>query len=83
MAHRAAVNYEIYYFADLKDKARFEKDILRHCGVVTDPILRTRFRPSFLSPHEDYMGRRYYFLTDGARAEFAAQPDSFAVRQGM
>ncbi|HEX7878420.1 MAG TPA: hypothetical protein VF720_03370 [Candidatus Eisenbacteria bacterium] len=83
MEHRSAVNYELYFFGNSQSKARFDKDILKHCGVVTDPIIRTRFRPSHLSPHEDYMGRRYYFLTHGTQAEFAAHPDSFAVRQGM
>jgi len=81
--HRLFVNYEIYFFADNISKARFAKNQLKHCGLVTDPIIRTRFQPLPISPAMDYMGRTYYFLTPGNREVFAAHPDSFAVRQGM
>jgi YHS domain-containing protein len=81
--HRTFVNYEIYYFANAASKAKFEKNRLKHCGLVTDPIIRTRFRPIASSPVTEYMGRTYYFLTPGNLEVFGAAPDSFAVRQGM
>lgn len=81
--HAAFVNYEIYFFADDVSKKKFDKAPMAHCGLVTDPIIRTRFRPIPSSPVIDYMGRTYYFLTPGNRSVFEADPDSFAVRQGM
>ena len=83
MAHRQFVNYEVYFFADEKGKARFARNPQPLCGRVTDPIIRTRFQPIASSPMADYMGRRYYFLTQGNRDIFLAHPDSFAVRSGM
>lgn len=81
--HRSFVNYEVYFFADLAEKARFDADPLPYCRLVTDPIIRTRFQPIGLSPKTTHNGRTYYFLTAGNLAAFAADPDSFAVRRGM
>jgi YHS domain-containing protein len=71
---RERVNYEIYYFASAVEKDRFRKDPLRHCGKVTDPITKQRFRPTSLSPSTTYGGRLYYFSADSTRARFLANP---------
>lgn len=80
---RAYVNHEVYFFADRKTLARFRKDPLKYCGVVTDPVNRVRFRPTKRSPKREYMMQPYYFTADSTLAAFDAAPDSFAVRKGM
>ena len=80
---RTYVNYEVFFFCDAAAKAAFEKDPVRYCGVLTDPVSRHRFRPAPGALHRDYMGRAYYFQSDSTLAVFTADPDSFAVRKGM
>src|SRR5438067_2538090 len=80
--YRAVVNHDLYYFSDRASLARFRRDPLRYCGRLTDPVTRARFLPTRSSPLITYRGRRYYFAADSTRAQFAATPDSFAVRHG-
>ena len=81
--HRAMINYEIFYFSDEESVERFEKDPLWYCGLLTDPVSRTRFRPTKESPHWEYNGRPYFFTSDSTLAAFRTMPDSFALRKGM
>ena len=71
---REKIGFEIYYFASAAEKAKFQKDPLRYCGVVTDPITMKRFRPTASSPKFLYGGRVYYFSADSTRARFVANP---------
>ena len=71
---REKIGFEIYYFADAAEKAKFKKDPLRYCGQLTDPITMERFRPTAASPKFLYGGRLYYFSTDTTRAQFVANP---------
>lgn len=71
---RDKVNFEIYYFASAAEKNIFQKNILKYCGTVTDPITMQRFRPTASSPKTVYGGRTYYFSADSTRARFLANP---------
>ena len=79
---RARVNHELYYFADRAGRDRFWRDPLRYCGIVTDPVSRKRFRPSWRSPRTDYHGQPYFFTDRLTYRTFKAVPDSFAIRKG-
>ena len=77
--HRARVNYEFYFFASDKARARFAKDPVGTCGLLTDPVSRVRFRPTPTSPHAEYAGIPFYFESPATRQAFAAMPDSFLL----
>jgi YHS domain-containing protein len=77
-AHRSFVNYETFFFADEADKRRFDADPTASCGVLTDPVTKQRFRPGSDSPHGEYQGRAYYFLTAESKAAFDKTPDAIA-----
>jgi YHS domain-containing protein len=82
-AHRVVVNQELFYFADAKDARKFRKDPLKNCGPLTDPVAKRRFTPSKTSPRMTWMGRDFFFESEDTRKQFAAMPDSFAIRSGM
>ena len=79
--HLARVNYEMYYFAEERDRIAFRQDPRGRCGVITDPVSKQRFRPGSRSPREDHAGQPWYFVSDSTRALFAAMPDSFLSPQ--
>jgi len=76
---RASLNFEIFYFSDSEARRRFEADPTRWCGPLTDPVTLQRFVPTKRSPVAEAGGRRFYFVSDKTRQEFAARPDSFSV----
>jgi YHS domain-containing protein len=78
-AHRIRMNYEVFYVASESKKKRFESNPTRHCGVLTDPVSRVRFRPGRRSPYTTYEGRRYYFAADSSFARFQSNPTEFAL----
>lgn len=77
--YRTQVNWEFYFFADAKELSRFQADPGRHCGTVTDPVSRMRFRPAAASTRTEHAGHPYFFESEANLALFAATPDSFAV----
>ena len=76
--HRSYVNWEVFFFADLEEKVVFERDPVRFCGVVTDPVSKKRFRPAIDSPRVDYAGRPYFFQTKATLEQFESMPDGLA-----
>lgn len=76
-AHLAQVNYEFYYFDTPANKERFEEDPRAHCGFVTDPITKQRFRPTSRSPVADFAEHPWFFVSDSTHTLFMAMPDSF------
>lgn len=77
--HRVRVNYELYFFSEEAERERFLEDPLRHCGLVTDPVTHTRFRPDSDSPRIDHAGQPFFFESGMSRMIFASMPDSFIV----
>ena len=77
--HRARVNYELYYFADQKERDRFEADPLAYCGPLTDPVTHRRFTPRRNAPRTDHNGQLFVFESSVSQGVFAAMPDSFAL----
>jgi YHS domain-containing protein len=77
---RAWVGIDVFYFASRTTRDRFEKDPLRYCHAITDPVTRVRFRATAKSPHLDYAGRHYYFAADSTRTAFNAMPMHWAKR---
>ena len=78
-AHKSYVNHEVFFFSALEQKEAFDRQPQLYCGLVTDPVSRSQFTPSELSPRQDYMERPYFFESDSTLALFAASPDSFAI----
>jgi YHS domain-containing protein len=78
-AHRSRINFENYYFADLKDKPRFDAHPEKYADLLTDPVSRARFRPHANSPRLEHGGNPWFFESDSTRALFAAEPDSFPI----
>ena len=79
----ARVNYEVFMFSSAKARRTFDKDPLKYCGLLTDPVNQKRFQPTPRSPRVVFMERPYYFFSDSTFAVFHATPDSFAMRKGM
>lgn len=78
---RYRIGFEIYYFSTLADRAKFKKDPLRHCGILTDPVSMARFQPTARSPHTEYAARLYYFSTDSTRVKFLENPTLYKDRR--
>lgn len=79
----ARVNYEVFMFSSTAARRKFDRDPLRYCGLLTDPVNQKRFHPTPQSPRTVFKERPYYFVSDSTFAVFHATPDSFAVRKGM
>jgi len=77
--HAVRINYETYLFADAEAREAFVADVLRYCGLVTDPVSKQRFRPDGDSPTREHAGVLYVFRNDGSRDMFARDPDRFRV----
>jgi YHS domain-containing protein len=77
---RATLNQDIFFFSSLAAKKQFQKNPLRYCGTLTDPVTRARFRPTKESPHVTFRGREYYFADDSTLARFQAEPQRFFER---
>jgi YHS domain-containing protein len=71
------VDFEAFYFASAGEKQRFDRDIVKHCGIVTDPVSKERFRPTEQSPRMVYNDRTYLFASDSTHATFAMMPDMY------
>lgn len=78
-AHRSFVNHEIFFFSTPEQKEIFDTAPQDYCGLITDPVSRSRFNPTKANPRQDYMERPYFFESDETLALFAATPDSFVV----
>ena len=76
--HRSFVDFEVFFFADVADKRRFDADPTASCGILTDPVSKKRFRPGSDSPRTSYAGRLYVFLDDASREAFESSPESYA-----
>ena len=77
--HKSYVNHEVFFFSTPEQKEVFDTQPHLYCGLVTDPVSRSRFTPDDVSPRQDYMKRPYFFESDSTLALFAASPDSFAI----
>jgi YHS domain-containing protein len=78
---RITVNYEFYYFSSRQAMQKFQKDPLRYCGFLTDPVTLQRFEPTARSPKTKYLNRMYYFSADSTRTRFLKTPDRFQDRK--
>lgn len=78
-AHAVRVNYETYFFADTATCELFSGDIVRFCGLLTDPITKHRFRPSPESPWQEYERVVYYFRDDASYEMFVQDPERYRL----
>jgi YHS domain-containing protein len=77
---KATLNQDIFFFSSVAALKQFQKDPLRYCGLLTDPVSHARFKPSKSSPHVAFRGRSYYFADDSTLARFQADPEKFYER---
>ena len=77
--YAARVNYETYLFADEINRDVFMADVIRYCGLVTDPITNERFRPHDTSPRFDYDGVLYLFSSEDSLASFVSDPETYRL----
>lgn len=76
-AHRISIGYETYFVGSQTAKRSFEKDPLRYCGFLTDPVTKQLFRPNESSPRDTNNGRPWYFMSDSTHMLFAMMPESY------
>lgn len=79
--HMSWVNWELYFFSDLDAKARFDKDPLKYCGKLTDPVTGKRFQPRFWSPKIEARDRTYYFSSNGTKKKYLENPRAYSFRR--
>lgn len=79
--HLSWINWELYYFSDMDAKARFDKDPLRYCGKLTDPVTGKRFQPRFWSPKYVDKGRIYYFSSKQTMNKYVESPREYSFRR--
>ncbi len=73
-SHMARVNYETYFFADAGGRERFLEAPLHYCGWVTDPVTKSRFRPSATSLSSSWNDVLYYFSSHASYRAFQESP---------
>ena len=78
---RARVNGEIYRFANPSTRARFQRDPVRWCGILRDPVTGLRFFPSHRSPRLDLTESPYFFVSDSSCRVFRADTARYAVHR--
>jgi len=78
-AHSVRLNYEAFFFASEQNRARFLADPVAHCGLLTDPVSKRRFRPRPDSPRAEHLGVTYFFQSRRSRERFARRPDDFRL----
>ena len=77
------VNGEIYRFASVRTLHLFEKNPLRWCGLLRDPVTGVRFYPAAHAPRCEWDGSPYYFTSDSTMRIFLTQPWTFEVRRNL
>lgn len=78
---KTRVNGEIYRFASMPNRLRFEHDPLRWCGIVRDPVSGCCFVPDSRAKRLDYTDGPYFFTCDSTRLEFSRNPERFAIHR--
>lgn len=73
--HQRKVNWEIFYLSDDDALAKFDKDPIKYCGILSDPVTGQRFRPGDDSPTETYRKQLFYFQSDSTKQVFDENPD--------
>lgn len=76
-AHYTCIGYETYFFSSAELKRKFDLNMARYCGVVTDPVTKQRFIPGDESPHMFSGNREFFFASDSTMRVFAAMPMDF------
>ena len=67
---RLFVGHDLFYFSNRTERAAFQRDPLKFCRRLSDPVTLVRFQPKRGSPHFVYHGRPYYFRSDSTFAAF-------------
>ena len=80
-ALRARVNGEIYRFASRATLARFQRDPVRWCGTVRDPVSGCLFVPDRRSPSLEWADGPYFFTCDSTRLEFSRAAGMYAIQR--
>ncbi len=75
------VNHETYLFADSAARERFREDVVRYCGLLTDPVSKRRFRPTQDSPGatDPETDVDYWFEDEETRDAFVADPAAYRL----
>lgn len=78
---RSRVNGEIYRFASQTTLARFERDPLRYCGILRDPVNGCIFLPARNAPRIEWADGPYFFTCDSTRLAFCRNPAQFVIQR--
>lgn len=76
---RVRVNGEIYRFANTRTMARFQRDPLRWCRILRDPVSEVVFNPGPCTRRLDWVDGPYFFSCDSTRTEFSRNPLRYAI----
>jgi YHS domain-containing protein len=77
----ARVNGEIYRCASTATRDRFQRDPVRWCGILRDPVSGVRFVPDRRSPRWEHGGGPYFFAAESTWRAFRADPGRYAIHR--
>lgn len=78
--HQARLGHDVFYFSNLRARARFLNQPLRYVRALSDPVTHGRFSPGPRSPLVRYRGVSYYFASDSTRDRFASDQEHYRFR---
>jgi YHS domain-containing protein len=73
-AHCRWLNREIFFFADEREMAEFDREPHRWAGALTDPVSGERFRPGTEPVRTVWRDKPWYFASDATRQPFLLEP---------
>lgn len=77
--HVVRLNYETYLFATSHARQLFLDDVVRFCGLVTDPVTKRRFRPGDASPRARHEKVVYLFESADSYERFLMEPEAYRL----
>jgi YHS domain-containing protein len=77
------VNGEIYRFGSRRTLRMFQRDPVRWCGLLRDPVSAVRFVPRPGCPRCEWNGSPYYFTSDSTMRVFLTAPWTYEVRRNL
>jgi hypothetical protein len=75
--YRISIGYESFIFSDSANLKKFESNLTKYCGVLTDPVTLKRFKPKRKSPKFTHNQRLFIFASDSTRQVFEKMPDMY------
>ena len=82
-ALQSTVNGEIYRFGSRRTLRQFQRNPLRWCGLLRDPVTGARLHPGPGAPRCEWNDGPYYFTSDSTLRMFLSSPWTYEVVRSL